>query len=278
MTKARRQLKEALAGVGAVIEVVDARVPRASRNPELGGLIAAKPRLLVLTRADLADERQTQRWLSHLGNEPNAHAVAVDLCSSAAARVLKTACRRMREEFLRRRPRAKATRAPLRLLVVGVPNVGKSTLINRLAGRKAARTGDRPAVTRGQQVVKVGDGIDLLDSPGLLWPKFEDQEVGLLLAASGAIREEVVDVTEVAAFAALRLWERRGEEIVRRFSLAAEHDLKCGANFQDVLIGIAMSRGLLGPGGTPDIARAASLFLRELQKGEFGRETFEVLQ
>jgi ribosome biogenesis GTPase A len=258
MAKARRQIEGALRLVDAVIVVVDARAPATSANPDLESLIASRQQFIVLTKADLADPEATEAWLSHFRNRGMV-AAAVDLRDGASRHILTRG-------LLRLRPKG---RTPgLKVMVVGTPNVGKSTLINRLAGRATARTGARPGVTRGSQWIHIGGGVRLLDTPGLMWPKLESVEAGLKLAWIGAIGENAYDPEETASALARFLADGHPDLLQGRYRI----DPHTAA---DLLDAIAERRGMLLPGGRPDRLRAAETLLKEFRTGKLGPITLD---
>jgi len=269
MEKARRAMQDSLKQVDMVIEVRDARIPEASRNPMLDQMIQGKARLVILSKSDLADPEATALWLQKL-NSQNQKALALDLASDHSARTqIISACMELtaakREKMKARgilNPRA------MRAMACGIPNVGKSTLINRIAGKNAARTEDRPGVTRNLAWIHADRALDVLDTPGVLWPKFTDEHTGEHLAALGSVNEEIVDRSEIA-LAAIAL-------IQKRYPGLLEKAYQCdGGNAQKVLAGVASARALLKEGGSPDLRRAADLFLHELRRGALGRITLE---
>ncbi|GBF71974.1 ribosome biogenesis GTPase YlqF [Paenibacillus sp. 598K] len=275
MTRARRQIQEKLKLIDIVIELLDARVPMSSRNPMIDEILLDKPRLIVLNKADLADPRATDRWISFFDGEGHA-CIAVD--SSTGSRVseipgrvqeiLSAKIERMRSKGMN--PRA------LRALIVGIPNVGKSTLINRLAGRNIAETGDRPGVTKGQQWIKVGKEMELLDTPGILWPKFEDELVGYRLAMTGAIKEQILNIEDIAYFAVRELAFRYWDALEERFGIdEPPTDPDNNLEIVRVMEDIGRKRGCLVSGGQVDLEKASGIILRELRAGKLGRITLE---
>jgi len=270
MAKARRILQENAPLVDVVLEIVDARCPLASRNPDLMALVAHKPQVLILNKADLADPAATRAWVERL-NEPGRPAVALDAVKGTGAREVLAAIRRAFAPVLRawtekgRKPR------PARVMAVGIPNVGKSSAINRLVGARRAAVGDRPGVTRGKQWVRIGSDVELLDMPGILVPKFEDQRDGILLAATGAIKDEVFDQRHVAGELLSIVWAPLGPALAERYGLTrldpvAEVNLEAIGRF----------RGLLRAGEQVDLDAAAQLVLREFREGRLGRVTLQL--
>ncbi|MFS0727817.1 ribosome biogenesis GTPase YlqF [Paenibacillus sp. 1P07SE] len=275
MTRARRQIQEKLKLIDIVIELLDARVPMSSRNPMIDEILLDKPRLIILNKADLADPRATDRWISFFGGHGHP-CIAVD--SSTGTRVDEIPGRVqeiLKEKIDRMRSKGMNPRA-LRALIVGIPNVGKSTLINRLAGRNIAETGDRPGVTKGQQWIKVGKELELLDTPGILWPKFEDELVGYRLAMTGAIREQILNIEDIAYFAVRELVERYWDALEERFGIdEPPADLENNQEIVRVMEDIGRKRGCLMSGGRVDLEKASGIILRELRAGKLGKITLE---
>ena len=274
MARARRLLQESLPLVDAVVELRDARAPESSRNPELGTIIGSKPRIVLLNKSDLADDGATRRWLAFLRRE--FPALAVDCRSGRGlGRFAPVVQEALRETIGKNAARGMAQK-PLRLMVVGIPNVGKSSLINRLAGGARAQIADKPGVTRHNQwypAGRVGDiPIELLDTPGVLWPKFEDPSVGEKLAFLGSVKDEVFDAETLA----LRLLEvlRDGypARLAERYRL---DEPALAAPPWELLEAVARRRGMLLPGGVPDSQRAAAMLLDELRAGRLGELTLD---
>lgn len=269
MAKARRTLQENAPLVDVVLEIVDARCPLASRNPDLMRLVAHKPQVLILNKADLADPAATREWVRHL-NEPERPAVALDAVKGTGAREVLAAVRKAFAPVLAawtakgRKPR------PARVMAVGIPNVGKSSAINRLAGARRAVVGDRPGVTRGKQWIRIGADVELLDMPGILVPKFEDPRDGVLLAAIGSVKDEVFDRRAVAGELLALIWEPLGPGLEERFGLT-RLDPEPEAN----LVAVSRHRGLLRAGDQVDVDAAAALVLREFREGRLGRVTLQ---
>ncbi|MCL2747489.1 MAG: ribosome biogenesis GTPase YlqF [Oscillospiraceae bacterium] len=287
MAKTRRMIAEHLKLVDAVCEMTDARIPAASRNPELHEILGDKPRLLVINRADQADAAGNAAWVSHCRRHGQA-VLLTDSKSGAGVSRLAPAVRALLKEKIEAGAAHGRTGRVLRLMVVGVPNVGKSSLINRLAGRRAAAAEDRPGVTRGRQWVNLSPGLALLDTPGILWPKFEDEGTGMLLAYTGAIRDEILDAETLAAHLAAFLQERYPEALASRYRLGGNVGGRAddgtgdhaggtagGDDGMTLLARAARGRGFLAAGGLPDTERMARVLLDEFRGGKLGRFTLE---
>lgn len=262
MARARRQLLEALPRVDAVLEVADARAPRSSRHPELPALARGKPRVVLFAKEDLADPHVSRQWLAW-ARAQGERALLANLREggwiSRTVRLLRAAARRRG--------------TTLRTIVVGIPNVGKSTAINALARRKGARTGDVPGVTRGPQWIRGEGGIEWLDTPGLLWPRLDDDDVRFALAATGAVPDRLLDEVEVARRLVAFLHTAYPEALPKRYG---EVDDVAGAPQSDAwLHQVAKRRHLLASGGEADVGRAASVLLQDFRKGRLGRISLE---
>lgn len=275
MTRAKRQIQEKLKLIDVVFELLDARIPASSRNPMIDEITGAKPRLILLNKADLADPALTESWCASLRADGKA-AIAIDASTGTGMRDIAAKARELLRDKIQRQLDKGMQPRPVRALIVGIPNVGKSTLINRIAGRSVAATGDRPGVTKGQQWIRSGTELELLDTPGILWPKFDDPEAGYLLAATGAIKEDVLHIDEVACYALRFLAERYRPALIGRYGLedlpAALPDLQAAAA---VLEAIGRKRGCLAGGGHVDYEKAAGVLLRDLRSGKLGRMTLE---
>jgi ribosome biogenesis GTPase A len=259
MKTARRQMAEAMPKIDAVIEVVDARLPVSSGNPILAHLRQRKPCLMVLNKADLADPLVTKRWISHFEQQgKEVRALALNATRAKEVARLPKLCRSLV-------PNRGVPGKPLRVMVIGIPNVGKSTLINTLAGRRIAKVGNQPAITRSAQQVDLRNGLLLFDTPGILWPDPGDEQAALRLAASGAM-----DYHEVGRFAADYLLRQYPDLLCRRYNLPGLPE-----DGEQVLIELGRRRGCLEKGGDVDYYRAAEILLRELQGGRLGRISFE---
>ncbi len=269
MAKARRQVTEKLKLIDVVIELVDARVPQSSRNPMVDEITAGKPRLIVLNKADMADPVVTEAWLRALKRE-EVEVVAVDAKHSKGLKQLITGAQKLMKEKHDRMREKGRNPGPIRALIIGIPNVGKSTLINRLAGRNIAITGDRPGVTKRQQWIKMKGGeMELLDTPGILWPKFEDQLVGYRLAATGAIKDEILNLDDIALYTVRELHARYPEQLKERFKLETLPEDRV-----ELLELIGKKRGLIS-GGYVDFEKASELLLNELRHEKIGRISLE---
>ena len=268
MTKAKREMQEKLNMVDMVIELRDARIPSASKNPMIEELCQNKPRLIVLSKKDKADAAATKLWCSALQNETT-RVVALDILKeNITARIVEESRLLMQAKIERMKRRGIRPRA-IRAMVVGVPNVGKSTFINRISKKKVAVTGDRPGVTRALQWSKVNQNLELLDTPGVLWPKFEDETVGVLLAITGAIRDEILPLEEIAAWAMRYLIATHKEALQQRYDIAVCEDPYI------MLERIAEKRGFMRK-GEMDEKRTIEAFLRELRDDKLGRITWEM--
>lgn len=268
MTKAKREMQEKLNMVDMVIELRDARIPSASKNPMIEELCQNKPRLIVLSKKDKADAAATKLWCSALQNETT-RVVALDILKeNIIARIVEESRLLMQAKIERMKRRGIRPRA-IRAMVVGVPNVGKSTFINRISKKKVAVTGDCPGVTRALQWSKVNQNLELLDTPGVLWSKFEDETVGVLLAITGAIRDEILPLEEIAAWAMRYLIANHKEALQQRYDIAVCEDPYI------MLERIAEKRGFMRK-GEMDEKRTIETFLRELRDDKLGRITWEM--
>lgn len=268
MTKTRRLIEADLKMVDAVVEITDARIPESSRNPILDELVKDKPRIMIMNKCDYADESATARWKKFY--EGKGITVIVCDCRSGKGinRFLPSVKAMLKDLIERRKARGMIGKA-LRLMVVGIPNVGKSSFINRMANSKKTKVGDRPGVTRGKQWVSIDKDVELLDMPGILWPKFDDQIAAQRLAFTGAIKDDVMDVEALARALGEVLRTDYPELLKARYKIACEGD---------ILTEIAKARGMLISGGEPDTERAASTLLDEYRGGKIGRITLEAPQ
>ena len=270
MTKTRRQMEADLKLVDAVCEIVDARIPISSRNPDIDSICGNKPRLVILNRLDLADPDATARWAAYF-KKKGITAVATDCKSRRGIADFGPAVRQVLHEKIERNAARGMTKA-LRVMIVGIPNVGKSTLINQISGRKGAKAENRPGVTRGKQWVTVDKDLLLLDTPGILWPKFEDPNVGLMLAYSGAVKEDVIDIEELSCRLMSLLWERYPQKVKERYGIECELDTPGW----ELLEAAGKKRGFLLARGEINTERMAKVLLDEFRAGKLGRFTLEV--
>lgn len=271
MTKAGRMIEENVKLVDAVCEIVDARIPRASRNPDIDRLAGGKPRLIILNRIDLADPKVTTQWRNHFKSEGIA-VLETDAKSGKGVANFSAAVKSVLKDKLEAyAAKGQATR-PLKVMIVGIPNVGKSTFINKVAGKKAALVSDRPGVTRGRQWISVDKGLDLMDTPGILWPKFDSQEVGELLAVTGAVKDDVLDRELLASNFLLRLMKMYPEAVSARYKLPEYK----GEQGLELLEMAARKRGFLISGGELDTERMSAVLLDEFRGGKLGRLSLEL--
>ena len=271
MAKTRRKIKENLPLVDAVVELVDARIPISSRNPELDELTSSKPRIILLNKCDVADANATAQWIRHF-EEMGAHAMAVD-CKTGKGlgkfdEVVKAALADKIAANIEKGMPGKA----LRFMVVGIPNTGKSTFINKMSGRNRLKTADKPGVTRTSQWVACGNGIELLDTPGVLWPKFDDPAVGDKLAFIGSVKDEILDAETIAVRLIDVLKRDYSDRLIERYRISNE-DMELES--YEILEKIGIARGMKIRGGEVDTERAAVTLLDEYRGGKLGRLTFE---
>lgn len=272
MTKARRAMEADLKLVDAVCELLDARIPYASRNPDIDALCRNKPRLVILNRADMADPAMTRRW-SEAFRARGLMTLETDSKSRRGISRFGPAVRELLSGKLAQYSAKGQVGRTLRVMVVGIPNVGKSTLINAVSGRKGARAENRPGVTRGKQWVTVDQGLELLDTPGILWPRFEDMQVGRHLAYTGAVKEQVVDQEELAAGLMSLLAERYPAVLAERYGIDCT-----GRSPWELLEAAGRRRGFLVSGGEVDLERSCRMILEEFRNGRLGRFTLETPQ
>ena len=270
MKKATRMMEDNIRQVDAVIELRDARIPESSRNPDVAKLSEGKPRLIILNRADQADPNVTGQWRKALSGN-GVSVLEMDCKSGKGVNGFVPAARNLLREKIERNEAKGQTGKALRFMVLGIPNVGKSSFINRIAGRKAAEASDRPGVTRGKQWITVNNGLLLLDTPGILWPKFESPEVGLSLAWTGAINDNILDIELVAAKLLLRLRDLYPNAVEERYKFTPDPE----AAGYELLETAARKRGFLVSGGEVNTERMAHVLLDEFRAGKLGRITLE---
>lgn len=271
MTKTRRKMEEDLKLVDAVCEIVDARIPVSSRNPDIDKLCGTKPRMVILNRIDMADPEGTKLWSDYFKSRGLA-VIRTDCKSRTGISDFVPALRRLLADKLKRYAEKGQAGRPLKLMIVGIPNVGKSTFINQVSGRKGAKAENRPGVTRGTQWVTVDSGLLLLDTPGILWPKFDDPEVGARLAYTGAVKDDILDTETLACKLAAMLWSRYPEAMRSRYKIDPETD----ASGYDILCDIGSKRGYLLSRAEIDTERTAKMLLEEYRSCKLGRFTLEL--
>ncbi|UOO38771.1 ribosome biogenesis GTPase YlqF [Oscillospiraceae bacterium CM] len=269
MTKARRMIADNLKLVDAVCEIVDARIPYASRNPDLDSIAGAKPRLLILNRIDQADPAVTKRWAAAY-RSAGLSVLETDSKNGKGTAGFPDAVRRLLKDKIEAYAAKGQAGRTIRLMIVGIPNVGKSSFINRVAGRKAAEASDRPGVTRGKQWITLGPGLELLDTPGILWPKFDSQTVAENLAFTGAVKDRILDREALASRLLLRLRDVCPEKLAERYKIDISSD-----DGVALLTAAAKKRGFLLPGGLVDTERMAVILLDEFRGGRLGRVSLE---
>lgn len=270
MTKTKRMIADSIKLCDCVIELCDARCPESSRNPELPKLIGGKKLLLVINKSDIADPVETQKWLQRFKKD-GISAVAVSCNDSKGTLKILDSVKELLKEKIERDKSRGYVNKPIRVMVCGIPNVGKSSFINKLYGKSAAKAGDRPGVTRGKQWITLKNGMELLDTPGILWPKFEDKNVALRLAFTGAIKDEVLDTEELCAHLCLYLAENYPERLKERYKIDLDENL---TGFE-ILERISRKRGFIVKGGEVDFLRGASVVLDEFRGAKLGKITLE---
>lgn len=270
MAKTRRLIKESLPLVDAVCEIVDARIPESSRNPELDEIIGSKPRIVLLNKSDLADGEATARKIKELAKK-GITALPVDCRSGKGLDKFHPAVKEVLKDKIKANAEKGMTGKALRVMVVGIPNTGKSSFINRMAGKNRAKVADKPGVTRDNQWFAIGSGIELLDTPGVLWPKFEDPEVGFKLAFIGSVKDEILDSQEIAVRLLLVMQKNYPDRLKERYKISDFDELEP----YELLELIGSKRGMLVKGGEIDTERAAVMLLDEYRSGKLGRLTLD---
>lgn len=271
MAKTRRLIKESLTLVDGVVEVVDARIPYSSRNPEIDDLIKNKPRIMLLNKCDLADENATSLWMEHYKNK-GFYVIPVDCKSGKGLNKFQTVVKSALKKVIDKNNEKGMIGKPLRLMVVGIPNCGKSSFINRMAGKNRAQVADKAGVTRHNQWFSVGNGIELLDTPGVLWPKFDDESVGNKLAFTGAVKDEITDIETLSCRLLETLNKTAPKAVENRYKVTDYADLE---GWQ-ILELIGKKRGFIMRGGEIDYERCAVILFDEFRGGKLGRITLEL--
>lgn len=266
MAKARREVSEKLKYVDIVFELVDGRLPISSRNPMLDAILQQKPRLVLINKADLADAQQTKKWESYF-KQKGYYVLAINAQDNKGVKNIVPKCKEaLKEKIERNRQRGIKPRA-IRAMVIGIPNVGKSTLLNRLAGKKMAQTGNKPGVTKGQQWLRYGSELELLDTPGILWPKFEDQEIGKKLALTGAIKDQLLHLDDIAIYGLDFFARYYPTQLMQRYQLS-EEDMELLA--PDLLMKITKKQGF-----RDDYNRGSERIIHDIRQGKLGRYTLD---
>ena len=271
MTKTRRMMQEDIKLIDLVIEVLDARVPMGSRNPDIDGLAGNKARLILLNKADLADERATKEWSEYF-KQKGFFVVAINARNKTGFKTIQNEIQKACSEKIARDLKRGIKNRPIRAMVVGIPNVGKSTFINSYAGKACTKTGNKPGVTKGKQWIKLNRSVELLDTQGILWPKFEDQMVGLRLALIGSIKDEILNVEELALELIKYLRANYSGILTERYKVEEE------GSDADVLKNIALNRNCVQKGNEIDYLKAANIILEEFRNGKIGKITLELQQ
>lgn len=272
MAKTRRLIAENLKLVDVIIELLDARIPYSSRNPEINSLINNKPRLVAFNKSDLADDQISARWIKWYADQ-GIKCILINSISGKGLNEVKSRARDLMAEKIEREKAKGKKFTPVRTMIVGIPNVGKSSFINKIVGKASAVTGDRPGVTRGKQWIRINSEMELLDTPGILWPKFEDQEVGLNLAFTGAIKDDIMDTSEVAMELLHRLNKLYPGELCARFKL--DQDAVKDLTSLELLETVGLKRGCIISKGQIDYSRISSIVLDEFRGGKIGKITLE---
>lgn len=285
MAKTKRQIQEDLKLIDVVVELLDSRIPISSRNPDINTLIQGKKKIIVLNKSDLADEKETIKWVEHFKAQ-KIPAVITDANSGKGIKeVIKQAELIMKDELDKREEKGRFGRK-IRIMILGIPNVGKSSFINRLANKNSLEVGNKPGVTRKKQWIKISNSIELLDTPGVLWPKFESDEVALNLAYTGTIKDDVLEKTDVAFYFLKYMLENEIDKLVARYNLSEQELLNSLKNqtrpeneiIYDIMLQIGKTRGAVVSGGNVDDVKTANIILEDFRSGKLGRITLEKIQ
>lgn len=279
MLKTKKQIIEDLKLIDVVIEILDARIPISSQNPDIQNITRNKKKIVLLNKSDLADDKQTQKWISYF-KQNNIEAIKADSNIGKGSKDVLKLVQKLMEEELEKAAAKGRTKRNIRIMIIGIPNVGKSSLINRLVNKKTAEVGNRPGVTKQKQWVRIGQNIELLDTPGVLWPKFEDEKVALNLAYVGSIKDEVIPKTDVAYQLLKFLYEKYKDKIILKYKLTEEEQNSIitqeGKNDIIILMDIiAKKRGAIVSGGEVDYEKVANLILNDFRTGKIGNITLE---
>jgi ribosome biogenesis GTPase A len=270
MTKAKRMMQENMKLIDLIIEIVDARLPVSSRNPEIDDIVGNKPRLMLLNKADIADSSLNREWEKYFAKK-GITAYAVSSTSGKNFNFVFDKCKELLSDKIEREKQKGIVNRAIKIMICGVPNVGKSSFINKLSGRKSAITGDRPGVTKGKQWIRLKNGFELLDTPGILWPKFDDEQVGLKLAYTGAIKDEIIDTEELACNLLEYLRDNYPETLEKRYKMENFSQMKG----YELLMYLGKKRGFVISGGEINTERAAGILLDEFRGAVLGNITLE---
>ena len=277
MAKTKRQITEDLKLVDVVIELLDARIPKSSQNPDIQGMVKNKKRIVILNKSDLADERETKKWIEYF-KKKNILAIEVDSNQGKGIKQVTQAIEKIMEEELKLQNSKGRIRKTIRVMIVGIPNVGKSSFINRISKKTTMTVGNKPGVTRQKQWIRIGNQIELLDTPGVLWPKFESEEVGLNLAYTGSIKEEILEKTEIAYNLLKFLDENYSNDLYAKYKISEQEidEIKDNPQYTlELMYLIGKKRGALISGGNIDEEKVAKIILDDFKNGRIGKITLE---
>ena len=276
MAKTKRQIQEDLKLIDVVVELLDSRIPISSRNPDINTLVQGKKKIIVLNKSDLANEKETIKWMEYFKTQKIPVVITDANSGKGIKEVIKQAELIMKDELDKREEKGRTGRK-IRIMILGIPNVGKSSFINRLANKNSLEVGNKPGVTRKKQWIKISNSIELLDTPGVLWPKFESDEVALNLAYTGTIKDDVLEKTDVAFYFLKYMLENEIDKLVSRYNLNKQEILNVLENqiIYDIMLKIGKSRGAVVSGGNVDDVKTANIILEDFRSGKLGRITLE---
>lgn len=282
MAKTKRQIQEDLKLIDVVVELLDSRIPISSRNPDINTLVQGKKKIIVLNKSDLANEKETIKWMEYFKTQKIPVVITDANSGKGIKEVIKQAELIMKDELDKREEKGRTGRK-IRIMILGIPNVGKSSFINRLANKNSLEVGNKPGVTRKKQWIKISNSIELLDTPGVLWPKFESDEVALNLAYTGTIKDDVLEKTDVAFYFLKYMLENEIDKLVSRYNLNKQEILNVLENqtrpeneiIYDIMLKIGKSRGAVVSGGNIDDVKTANIILEDFRSGKLGRITLE---
>lgn len=285
MAKTRKQIQEDLKLIDIVVELLDSRIPISSRNPDINNIIEGKKRIVVLNKSDLADEKETLKWLEYFKINKISAIITDANTGKGLKEVIKKAEEMMKDELDKKEAKGRIGRR-IRIMILGIPNVGKSSFINRLANKKSLEVGNKPGVTKKKQWIKISNSIELLDTPGVLWPKFENEEVALNLAYTGTIKDDVLEKTEVAFNFLKHMLKKEIDKLVKRYNLNKEEILNLLKDenraeneiIYDIMLQIGKTRGAVISGGNVDDIKTANIILEDFRSGKLGKITLEKVQ